>query len=97
MWHLGQHTLLGIVVGLDVGGLGHHTLVDIVVGLMWGLGQDTLLGIVVGLFGGRNDARSTPSVWRMATLPKIVEEIVSGVLVVFPFYVGIEVTKTVCS
>jgi hypothetical protein len=52
MWHLGQHTLLGIVVGL-CGGLGQHTLVGIVVGLMWGLGQDTLLGIVVvGFIGG---------------------------------------------
>jgi hypothetical protein len=28
----------------------------------------------------------TPSVWRMATLPKIVEEIVSGVFVVFEFF-----------
>jgi hypothetical protein len=27
-----------------------------------------------------------PSVWRMAALPKIVEEIVSGVLVAFEFY-----------
>jgi hypothetical protein len=50
MWHLGQHTLLGIVVGL-CGGFGQHTLVGIVVGLMWGRGQDTLLGIVVGFCG----------------------------------------------
>jgi hypothetical protein len=28
----------------------------------------------------------TPSVWRMAALPKIVEEIVSGMLVVFKFF-----------
>jgi hypothetical protein len=51
MWHFGQHSLLGIVVGL-CGGLRQHTLVGIIAGLMWGLGQDTLLGIVVGLCGG---------------------------------------------
>jgi hypothetical protein len=28
----------------------------------------------------------TPSVWRIVALPKIVEEIVSGVLVVFEFF-----------
>jgi uncharacterized membrane protein len=64
MWGLGQHTLLGIVVGLCE---ASNTLYYFVVGLcasgntllgntlagyccwfMWGLGQHTLLGIVVG-------------------------------------------------
>jgi hypothetical protein len=41
---------------------------------------------------GRNDVRSTGvyltrSVWRMAALPRILEEIVSGVLVVFEFFI----------
>jgi hypothetical protein len=33
MWGLGQHTLLGIVIGLFTWGLGQHTLLGIVVGL----------------------------------------------------------------
>jgi hypothetical protein len=63
LWGLGQHTLLGIVVGL-CGGLWRHTslvlLLDYVgprathltvyCWFMWHLGQHTLLGIV-GLYG----------------------------------------------
>jgi hypothetical protein len=48
MWGLGQHTLLGIVIG-SCGAMG--TLLCIDLGLCGGLGQHTLLGIVVGLCG----------------------------------------------
>jgi hypothetical protein len=50
MWGLGQHTLVGIVVGL-MWCLGQHTLLGIVVGLCGGFGRHTSLGIVVGLYG----------------------------------------------
>jgi hypothetical protein len=62
MWGLGQHTLLGIVVGLCASATPYWVLMLVYVGprarhftgyccwFMWGLGQHTLLGIVVNVF-----------------------------------------------
>jgi hypothetical protein len=52
MWGLGQHTLLGIVVGLlKYAGLQATHYAGYCCWFMWGLGQHTLLGIVVGSCG----------------------------------------------
>jgi hypothetical protein len=53
MWGHGQHTLLGIVVGLlkYVGPQATH-LTGYCYWFMWGLRQHTLLGIVVGFVWG---------------------------------------------
>jgi hypothetical protein len=45
---LGQHTLLGIVVGLCGGPRATHFTAGYCCWVMWGLGQHNLLGIVVG-------------------------------------------------
>jgi uncharacterized membrane protein (Fun14 family) len=46
MWDIGQHTLLGIVVGFVAPRATHFT--DYCRWLTRGLGQHTLLGIIVG-------------------------------------------------